>query len=352
MFFFIFVLIAVICSSLTVAKKNEFYSEYCSPQNTNTVNAIFSVLIFLRHAVSYVKLDGVFDNAYLQFDSFFGQLVVVTYLFFSGYGIMESINKKGISYVKAMPVNRLLKLWSHFAIVILLYTAVSVGVSKSHFSVSRWLLAFTGFTSVGNSNWYMFVTFILYIIVIVSFLLFKKSNNLALVCVGVLSVAFVIIEKQADLPYRFFNTLLCFPLGMFFSKLKPYIDKIFMKNDILWFISFTVCITSFAYFSDNRGKRFLYYLIFTFFAVAVIIMLMMKVRIKSTILDWLGQHVFSFFILQRIPMIIFRELGYTTNRYGFIILSFFATVMLAVVFDTLMEKFDRIIFKKRKILKG
>ena len=109
MLVFIFILIALICSGLSVAKKNEFYSDYCSPKNTNTINAIFSILIFLSHAVTYVKLDGVLDGPYFEFRSFLGQLVVVTYLFFSGFGIMESIKKKGIPYVKAMPVQRFFK---------------------------------------------------------------------------------------------------------------------------------------------------------------------------------------------------------------------------------------------------
>ena len=108
MLVFVFTLIVLICSGLSVAKKNEFYSDYCSPKNTNTINAIFSILIFLSHAVTYVKLDGVLDAPYFEFRSFLGQLVVVTYLFFSGFGIMESIKKKGTPYVKAMPKKQVL----------------------------------------------------------------------------------------------------------------------------------------------------------------------------------------------------------------------------------------------------
>ena len=128
MIIFVLILVAIICSGLTVANKNEFYSDYCSPKNTNTVNAIFSILIFLSHAVTYVDLNGAFDAPYFTLRKFLGQLVVITYLFFSGYGIMESIKKKGTLYVKQMPVNRFFKLWYHFAIVIVLYTIVSVGI--------------------------------------------------------------------------------------------------------------------------------------------------------------------------------------------------------------------------------
>lgn len=354
MIVFVLILTAVICSGLTVSKKNEFYGDYCSPKNTSTINAIFSILIFLSHAVPYINPTGVLDGPYLDFRAFHGQLVVVTYLFFSGYGIMESIKKKGTAYVKAMPVNRLFKLWYHFAIAVLLFTAVSVGIAQKEYTFSRWLLSFTGLRSVGNSNWYLFATFTLYILVIISFLIFKKSKKAALVCMCVLTVGTVLFEmtvgkSKLGITIYFYNTMLCFPLGMVFSMLKPYFDKIFMKNDILWFFGFSASVLLFAYFSQNRNQNFPYYVLFTFFALAVIVFFMMKVNIRSSVLDWFGQHIFSFFIMQRIPMIILTHFGYNKDVNFFIIVSFFGTVFLAVMFDAFTDKLDSIIFKNKKI---
>ena len=356
MIVFVLILTAVICSGLTVSKKNEFYGDYCSPKNTSAINAVFSILIFLSHAVQYIKPTGVLDEPYMDFRAFHGQLVVVTYLFFSGYGIMESIKKKGTDYVKAMPVNRLFKLWYHFAIAVLMFTAVSVGIAHKEYTLSRWLLAFVGLRSVGNSNWYLFATFTLYILVIISFLIFKKSKKAALLCMCLLTVALVLFEmtigeRKLGLTIYYYNTILCFPLGMVFSMLKPYFDKIFMKNDILWFFGFSASVLLFAYFSQNRNENFPYYVLFTFFALAVIVFFMMKVNIKSSVLDWFGQHIFSFFILQRIPMIILTHFGYNKDVNFFIIVSFFGTVFLAVIFDAFTDKLDSIIFKN-KIIKN
>lgn len=347
MIIFVLILVAIMCSGLTVAKKNEFHADYCSPSNTNTVNAIFSVLIFLSHAVSYVKLDGDFDAPYFSLRTFLGQLVVVTYLFFSGYGIMESIKKKGISYVKGMPVNRFFKLWYHFAIVMILYTIVSVGIMGNRFSLNHYLLSYTGYTSLGNSNWYMFVTFALYIIIFVAFMIFRKNNGLAVAAVWGLTILFLIWEKHIGLHPVFYNTIRCLPAGMLFSLLKPYIDKLFMKNDVIWFCGFTVSMAGFAYFSQNRYDSDIHYGLFVLLALAVLVFGMMKVNIKHSVLDWFGQHIFSFFILQRIPMMLLSHIGYTKNGIIFVILSFFGTVALAVIFDEAMDRLDKIIFRKR-----
>lgn len=350
MLVFILVLAFLICSGLTVAKKDEFYRDYISPQNTNTINAIFSVLIFLSHAVTYIKLDGVLDAPYFEFKAFHGQLVVVTYLFFSGFGIMESIKKKGNDYVKAMPKNRFFKLWYHFAIAIVLFTIVAIVIGKEY-SLTRWALSFTGFKAIGNSNWYMFDTFVLYIMVIVSFLVFKRAHKIALLCVCLLSVGYVVLAKNVGLSSVFYSTVLCFPLGMIFSTAKPRIDKIFMKNDIIWFTGFFAGVVIFAFFSQNRNQNFLFYVLFTFFALMVIVLFMMKVNIKSSVLDWFGQHIFSFFILQRIPMILLRAFGFNKDGCFFVIISFFATVFLSVIFDAFTNKLDSIIFKNKKQLK-
>ncbi len=349
MIIFVLILFAIICSGLTVAKKNEFYTDYCSQKNTSTINAIFSILIFLSHCLTYIKMEGVFDQPYLDIRKFLGQIVVVTYLFFSGYGIMESIKKKGTDYVKKMPVNRLFKLWYHFAIVVVMYVIVSNGILKKGYPLKTIILAFTGYATVGNSNWYLFVIFAMYITVIVSFLIFRKNKILAVILASVLSVAFVIVEKKVlDLPSQYYNTVCCFPAGMIFSLAKPYIDKILMKNDIVWFTAFTAGAAVFAYFSLNRNENLVYYTMFTLTALAVIVMFMMKANISNSILDWFGQHIFSFFILQRIPMLLIRHLGFADREYFFIITSFFGTIFLSVLFDTAMDKLDSVIFKPRK----
>lgn len=346
---FIIILIAIIGAGMTAAKKDEFFTDYCSPKNTSTINAIFSVLIFLSHAVTYTKCNGVLDGPYFDLRQFLGQLVVVTYLFFSGFGIMESIKKKGNDYVKKMPVHRLFKLWYHFVIVVLIYVVVSNGILKKAYSIKDILLAFTGYSTVGNSSWYLFVTFAMYVIVILSFLIFRKNKVLAVGLVSVLSVGFIILEKSVlDLGSQYYNTVCCFPAGMVFSLVKPYIDKLLMKNDLVWFTAFAVGILGFGFFSQNRSQRFLYYELFVLFAVAVIVMFMMKVNIKSSILDWFGQHIFSFFILQRIPMLLLRHFGFAKEPYFFIIVSFFITVFLSVIFDAAMDKLDSVIFKPRK----
>ncbi len=349
MIIYILIFAGIVFAGTKMCQKNEFNTDYCSPKNTGTINAICSILIFFSHAYPYFNTTGAMDMPYRYLKVFLTQLVVVPYLFFSGYGIMESIKKKGESYIKRMPLDRLFKTWYHFAIAILMFLPVVLGFCGKNYGLKQVLLSFTGYTSVGNSNWYMFVTFVLYIIVIFSFLIFRKCYVAGAISTCILSVAFVILEIKIGLPERFYNTLLCFALGMVFSLIKKYIDKLLMKNDIIYGLGLGVTAFAFYYFQLNRSNSLIHYILLTFTAMALVLELMMKLSINSSILDWFSRHIFSFFMLQRIPMLMLSHIKLTSHPVVFLVLSFFATVVLATIFDAAMEKMDSLIFRKKKV---
>jgi hypothetical protein len=215
------------------------------------------------------------------------------------------------------------------------------------YSLKDYLLAYTGYTTIGNSNSYMFVTFAMYIIIIVSFLMFRKSNVLALGLTCVLTLLFGLFEYKMGLGSQYYNTVLTFPMGMVFSMIKPYVDKLLMKNDVLWFTGLFGSAMLFFYFSGHRFDRIMAHTLFGIFFCTTIVVLMMKINIRSSILDWFGEHIFSFFILQRIPMMIFMYFKLNRNYALFVILSFFGTVFLSILFDAAMDKLDSVLFKKR-----
>lgn len=346
MLVFILALMMIILAGLNAKGKNEFYTDYCSPKNTTTANAVFSVLIFISHGVTYIDMANSLDDAYLGIKAFLAQGVVVTYLFYSGFGIMESIKKKGYNYVKRMPIDRFFKLWYQFAFMLCLFIISNLFMKKD-ISITDNLLSFTGYTSIGNDNWYLFVTFALYIIVFLSFITCRKHHNLAIIGVFILTCIFINLEMKIELPRRYFDTILCFPLGMLYSQLKPIVDKVVMKNDILWIITTTAVFTICMFGSQNRDEHLIFRMLFMCSAPVFITLLMMKIQCKSSILDWFGNHIFSFFMLQRIPMRLLEYLGLTHEPYLFITLAFFGTVVLSTIVDEIITKLDKVIFKKR-----
>ncbi len=103
MVIFLATLIGAVLLDSKTAKPGEFFPDYMAKETTGAVNGLFTLLVFLSHASSYLSLDGPVDAPYLSFRNYLGQLIVVPFLFYSGYGILESIKSKGMPYVKAIP---------------------------------------------------------------------------------------------------------------------------------------------------------------------------------------------------------------------------------------------------------
>ena len=109
MIIFVFIIAAVVLYGIKPAEKNQYY-DACSHRQTSMINGIFTMLILVSHASMYMDYGGVWiDDAYGEFRSYLGQFVVAPFLFYSGFGIMESIAKKGNNYVKNIPQKRFFK---------------------------------------------------------------------------------------------------------------------------------------------------------------------------------------------------------------------------------------------------
>ena len=116
-----------------------------------------------------------------------------------------------------------------------------------------------GWESIGNSNWFMFDTFVLYLLFVLTFTVLKKSEWLRLVVFSILCIILVgllIHFKDGD---WWFNTLLCFPLGMWYAKFKKGIDSFVCKSMRNYILTLTMLILAFVgFFVLNRWNTIFY----------------------------------------------------------------------------------------------
>lgn len=151
-----------------------FYADYLSFDTTNAIKGIFIALVFIKHATPYILNSSyVFDNSLLSrtfifINSQVGQWIVAMFLFYSGYGIMESIRKKGMIYVQSIPRKRVLTTLVNFDIAVALFAVVSLFV-PNEYTIKQYMLSFIGWESVGNSNWYIFIIMLCYLIAYLCF---------------------------------------------------------------------------------------------------------------------------------------------------------------------------------------
>ena len=335
-----FVLLICIPLITTRIDFKDFNVAYLNKENTSSLKGIFIVLVFLSHMRTYVEFSWSGDIMVINLLDSIGQLMVTLFLFISGYGVYESIKYKGQNYIRRFPKNRIGKTFFDFCLAIISFIFVDLIVGRE-LSFSQIALSFTGWTSIGNSNWYMFAIFCLYITTFISFIFTFKNKIISLCIFTFLSLCYVYILSQVQ-PDRFSNTYLCYAAGMWYSYFKVKIDIIFEKNTFYWSILLILAFL-FIFIFPYREHRILYYNVVSIVFCILVTIVMMRLTFRSKILKWFGDNLFWVYILQRIPMILLAYSG-VSDPYVFLLLSLMFTVMLVKVFSVLSDKTKQIIF--------
>lgn len=343
---YLLILIFVVITGMKAASAGEFCADYMSKEKTACVKGIFVILVLFRHASQYMNTGGIYDEPFLLLEAHTGQMIVAMFFFYSGYGMMEAVKKKGFSYVKSVLFRRLPDVWLRFCVAVFLFLLLDLCLGKlPDYDWQTILLSFTGWENIGNSNWYMFAVFILYILFFLSFLPLAGRKKRGLCFLGAIlltlfTVVFVYWQIRMGQPAYFYNTVILLPLGVWYSLLRPWIETCMMQSEIRYMAVCAVLVTAYALTHLNRGKYGIYgYTVWAVVFTLSIVCFTMKISINSTVLSWFGNHVFSVYMLQRLPMIFMSKWGFGySHRYFFLAISIVVTILMAQIFDTVAEK--------------
>ena len=126
--FIIFLILSLIGISFKNVKNVD--KSALSHERTIMINGFFVGLILFSHFNSYVTTNMKFDSIYYYIFDKIGQLMVTTFLFYSEYGIYESIKSKK-KYIDNFFKNRILKLFISFFLALILYMLLNLMIYKS-----------------------------------------------------------------------------------------------------------------------------------------------------------------------------------------------------------------------------
>ena len=335
--FLLFILFVI--GSARFPAGERFHRDYMSRQKTLQVKGIFVVLVFLSHYAGYIKHPTAWDRLYLQFNRSFGQMIVAMFLFYSGYGVMESIQSRGKGYVRFLPRKRILPVWFRFAGAVLIYLALAAFYGK-FYSPLRIFQALIGWESVGNSCWYIFTILMLYLLTFFAFLLpfGRREQALALT---LMTIAMAAAEVLAGRPTYFYSTCLLYPFGAWFSLLRDPAEAWIMKKQSRYFPLLCGTWTVFLILTWIRRQRgpAVYFIWETAFVIGVVL-LTMKISFRNVVLEWFGRNVFGIYIFQRFPMIILRHEGMiAAHPFMSLLIALTAACAMAVIYEKGIENF-------------
>ena len=344
---FIYLLISIIIVRPKLQNTIGADGGYISRNHTTMINGFFIWLVFLSHMKGYrFELpDGdYFLHRYTV--HYIGQCVVASFFFFSGYGIMISLQRKGSDYAYNLILKRFSLLLLHFSIAVLLYTTIRYSLGTT-FPLHRILLSLIGWDTVGNSNWFIFVTLAGYLIIAPCYLLLHRYGNYAfisLVCILFCCLIHTLAEYKAN---YWVDTCLCIPAGMLFGVARKRIELI--VNNIFippWLVGLFLIPAGYFMYRFTYPNLWLYgrNLGAIIFALGILfIFSAFSFKRYPTFLCWSGgSALFCLYIFQRIPMVVGAHWGWNTTSpwlyEGFCIT---ATLVIAWLSTKVFESSDK-----------
>lgn len=346
--FFVLISIAALWG-IRYRRLDSFGINYLSKDATNAIKGIWILFVFLRHANQYVHNSGYVysnfgDRLFLITDGLLQQLIVVMFLFFSGYGVFCSILRGGVKYINSIPKKRILGTLVNFDIAVVVYILVDLIVDEP-LTMETILLSFSGWESVGNSNWYIFVILACYLTTYLSFICFnQKSTLLPILFNGLLIVVVAILLLKSGKPQWWYDTILAYPLGMLFRLYKDKFDKFFSlaSNYIIMLITAVICfVISYVpvyIFSIQIGAvEWIMWALRVTSLIMLTLLIMMKWEINNKFIVWLGLNLFPLYIYQRVPMILLSP--YLANKpYVFFVVTFILSCLLVPIYKKIEVK--------------
>ena len=346
--FFILFLLSII--NINVKGNNNFYYDYMELKNTNSIKGIFVWMIILSHYKNYYKKK----NKYLYriILQCFGQKMVSLFLFYSGFGIFESIKKKGNKYVKSL-INKALILFIKSQIIIILFLLNNLFFGIK-ITLKKYFLSIIYKKTIGNSNWFAFTIICFYNYSYLSFIIIKPNfyifGIIILNIICLFHIYFVYNFYYPKILYSIDNTL-CFIVGFYYSLLNNFLNKIIMKNDIIYFLSLSCLILIYYYFYIYTIKTIWVFLFLNCFFSLIVVFISMKIRFNNEFLNLLNSHSFSIYLLQKIVMRFIYFKQYFQNNE---LIRFFFEFILILLISTIFDKYTNCIdyyFRDKKYQK-
>lgn len=205
---------------------------------------------------------------------------------------MESINKKGNPYIKSIPVKRILSVLFRFDTALVLFIIIWIIEEKRMFSLVKLIEALIGLSSFGNSCWYIFAILLEYVFTYLSFR-FIKNNNISfmiLLSFNLIYIPIIFFFRESS----YYNTVLCYPLGVFWSMYGQKICCIINKNFKNYISCFLVVIGAFFIvwlyewnIVDKSIISIIFSLIMGLLFTILFVFITMKVQFHNNILNWL-----------------------------------------------------------------
>ena len=313
----------VVLFNAGVRPKTTGEEDFLSIRQTGAVQSAACIGIILHHLSQQVTNYGSLDKGLITVFSYAGILFTAVFFFFSGYGLMVSLQRR-TDYLNTFLQRRLPTVLIPFWLcnsIILLTNRLFYGVRYSFDQMIRYI---SGIDLINGNGWFIIEIVIIYVLFFALFSMFR-NRDIALILLTM--AVFVLIaygffsghdpkNEQWFKGEWWYNSTITFALGLWYARFRHKLDSFFsLRYRTLSILFFLLFIASFRFSVHCVGRYGYYYYLsvsvgrkcacITLISQAAtcsifviwLILLLMKITLGNRILASLGKIRLPLFLL-------------------------------------------------------
>ncbi len=233
----------------TLSKKGLLSDTFLDLDQSKNIQAFACLAIIIHHVTQQISVYGMRPKGPITLFSYIGYLFTALFFFFSGYGLMTSLNTKP-DYLKSFLKKRLPAVLIPFWIINVLAVILVSFLPGPKLSASEIACAIAGVTLINGNGWYIIEIVFFYIIFHVLFR-FVKNRKLAtaLLCIATVCIivyGFLQGHNTGGTQPRWFegewwyNSTITFAFGVLFAGMKDKFSAFCVKHYKLMLALFAV----------------------------------------------------------------------------------------------------------------
>ena len=269
--------------------------EFFNIRQTTTIKGIMMMLVFFHHYSHIVDYPEIIEYAYR-----ICQVCMTVFFFISGYATYLGHSKAAKIDLKKIWIKRAWRLYLPIMIFSVMF------------------------------NNFMDALLVFMLATDLAFIFFKTNKN-RLLFISAINVLYFVVIIAAGLPEYWYDDILTYALGAAFAVYKDSIVEL-MKNKKLYFgtlIALGAISAPCMYLAINYVYYDITVTIFSFFECIMVVLLMMKLNVKSNIFYFIGQYTWEIFMSHQMFITLFNNIF--EHNIFVMVCSFAASIVFSIL---------------------
>ena len=314
-------------------------TELCLDKNTTNVLKGYAIMvIIIHHLVLRMSRPGILLPFRIG-----GYLGVTIFFFLSGYGLVCASEKREKNYSKGFMKKRIEKVYVPAVFAQLVYMIILLLCFDYDYSPAGFIKGTFSLYPIDTSQWYIIALFIWYF----TFWLLLKldiSWNKRIIALFVTAAIYIAMCSILGLTKNWYDTALCFPLGVTFAVYREKLVCFFQKNILIIPLALIVFgVTVLFSFGKENSTALILRMISTISFIAIIIIFIRLFDVSSNKLAaYIGTISLECYLVHG-KVIRIVKLNFGSINAVQSIIYFIFTVIATIAFVFILKRYNSLL---------